>query len=137
MRWTYGTLRRRRSRRGGKSAAGMARPAHLLALAPLERDQEAVAQHDGHRVPVEGIVAPPLELIPAEFLFRFFIVLLDPVPPVRILDHRRHGGPRAHAAPEELRIPAVTAHRPLADEPADMPRAVAVEAPAAECPDLR
>src|SRR5688500_14359868 len=78
-RCTCGIVRRRRSGRGGKTPARRAASAHLLPLAPLEPDEEAVAEHHGHRVAVERVVAPPLELVPAQLPLRLLVVLLDPV----------------------------------------------------------
>src|SRR6266511_1357942 len=84
-RCTAGSVRRRRSGRGGKSPARTPRPAVLLARAPLLPDQEAVAQHHRDRMTMEGGVASALKLVPAEELFCLLVVLLDPVPPVGIL----------------------------------------------------
>jgi hypothetical protein len=38
-------------------------------------------------VAVERVVSPPLELVPAQELLGFLVVLLDPPPAVRILHH--------------------------------------------------
>lgn len=85
-RWTCGTLRRRRSGRGGKRPTRRPAAAPLLALPPLEPDEETITEHYRDGVPMERIVAPALELVPPQFALRFFVVLLDPVSPMRILD---------------------------------------------------
>lgn len=55
---------------------------HVSPLTPLELDEEAVAQHHDQRVPVKGVVSPPQELVPAQELLSFLVVLLDPPPAV-------------------------------------------------------
>src|SRR6516165_8974746 len=93
-RWTAGSGIRRRSGRGGKSGPWAAAHFALLALSYFQPDQKTIAQHHRNGVAMKAIPAPSLILIPAQLGFRFFMILLDPVAAVRILDHpgpRRRG----------------------------------------------
>src|SRR5206468_1349149 len=86
-RWTSGRGTRRRSGRGGKSGPRPSAHFSLLALPSFQPDQKTVAQHHRDSVSMKAIPAPPLILIPAQFRFRFFMILLHPVSTMRILDH--------------------------------------------------
>src|SRR4029079_8428943 len=71
----------------------------LLPPLPLVPDQEAVRQHHADRVPVEARPQPPLVLVPAQQPLRFLVILLHPVPPMRILHHLLQRRVRAEVAP--------------------------------------
>src|SRR3954465_14371940 len=87
-RCTAGRVVRRRSARGGKSPPRSSRAGSLLSFSPLLPHQEAVRQHHADRVAVEATPPPPLVLVPAQEPLGLLMVLLHPVPPVCILDHR-------------------------------------------------
>src|SRR4051812_9837857 len=128
-RWISGSAIRRRSGRGGKRPAGPAASPRLLPLPELMPDQEAVRQHHAHRVPVEARPQPPLVLVPAQQPLRFLVILLLPVPPVRILHHLLQRRLRAEVAPEVAPLPIGAL---LPDQPADPPRAPPPPPPAAD-----
>src|SRR5512142_1937431 len=88
-RCTSGSETRRRSGRGGKRPACPSTPAPLLSLLPLLSDQEAVGQHHTDRMPMESRPQPPLVLVPTQQTLGLLVVSLHPVPPVRVLHHRR------------------------------------------------
>src|SRR5919112_164770 len=116
-RWTVASDRRLRSRRGGKRPARLAPRRPLRTVSPFEPDQKAEGQHHRHGVAVEGVPAPPLELIPSEQAFRFLVKLLDPVSAVRVLDHRLQRGLGREGRPEVLAVPGFATSGPLANEP--------------------
>src|SRR5215468_8641880 len=93
-RWSCGSGIRRQSGRGGKSGAQAAAHFALRVLAHFQPDQKTVAQHYGDGVAMKTVPAPSLLLIPAQLGFGFFMILLDPVAAVGILDHpgQRRGG---------------------------------------------
>ena len=130
-RCTCGSESRRLSRLGGKSAAGLSGSALSVALVPFQPHQKAVAQHHTHGVPMETIPAPPLMLIPAQLPLAFFMILFHPEAPMRILHHHRHRGLWGKVTPEIFPLPALSPPRPLADEPAHVPCAIAINPPAA------
>src|SRR6516164_7933072 len=101
-RWISGSGVRRRSPRGGKRPALPTAPAFLLPLLPLLPDQEAISQHHRHRVAMEAGPQPPLVLVPAQQPLGLFVVLLHPVPPVRVAEQRRQRRPRPQVAPVVL-----------------------------------
>src|SRR5437763_7901682 len=117
-RWTAGSGTRRRSGRGGKRPALPPAPAHPLPPLPLLLDQEAVGQHHQHAVAVEARPQTPLVLVPAQQRLGLLVVLLHPVPPVRVLHQPRQRHPPAEVAPvvAPLAVAAV-----LPDQPADPP----------------
>src|SRR5512143_1354475 len=117
-RCTSGSDTRRRSGRGGKRPAGTTTPALLLPLMPLLPDQEAVGQHHTDRMPMEPRPQPALVLVPAQQALGLLGVPLHPVPPVRVLDHRRQRLLRPEVTPVILLLPALTTPRPLPDQPA-------------------
>src|SRR5574341_2265544 len=78
-RWTLASDRRRRSRRGGKSAARVTLQARVLPLLQLLPNQETVAEHDQDGVAMKAVPEPTLILIPAKQRLAFFVKLLDPV----------------------------------------------------------
>src|SRR3972149_3625365 len=88
-RWTSASERRRRSGRGGKSPAGPTPVDDLLPLAPLQPNQEAVAEHNQGRIAMNALPQPALVLIPAQQALGFFMELLDPVAAMGVLHHGR------------------------------------------------
>src|SRR5262245_15799275 len=65
------------------------------------------------------------------------MILFHPVPPMRILQHYRQRSGRRAIAPEILPVSLLVAARALADQPAYMPRAIAIDAPTPERQALR
>lgn len=94
QRCTWGSVSRRRSGRGGKRRAWPSDLRLILALAKLQPDQKTVSQHHRYGVAMEAVPASPLMLIPAQFAFRLFVVLLDPVTAMCLLDHLLQWGLR-------------------------------------------
>src|SRR4030095_8286225 len=129
LRCTSGSGILRRSGRGGKSGARTPAPWSLLAFVPLQPDQKTEAQHDGDRLAMKAIPATALILIPSQFRFRFFMILLDPVAPMRILDHHREWGGSGEVAPEVFPVSARSASGTLTDEPAAVSPSITVHAP--------
>src|SRR5512135_451653 len=119
-----------RSGRGGKRPPRSSTPALFLALLPLSPHQEAVGQHHRHRMPVETGPQPPLVLVPAQFPLGFLVVLLDPVPPVRVLDQPRQLRPRPEVAPVVAALLRLAPRLPLPDQPAEVPPAIRRDPPA-------
>src|SRR5512143_1006598 len=124
-RWMAANDWRRRSRRGGKDAPRATSPAHLFAFAPFQPDQETVGQQDQCGMAMEAMPQATLVLIPAQQALGFFMKLFDPVATVRVFHHDPQGGVQWKVAPEVLPL-AVATCWPLADQPADMPSAVAI-----------
>src|SRR5579871_1297460 len=131
-RWISGSGTRRRSTRGGKRPAWPTAPAYLLPLLPFLPNQEAVGQHDQHTVAVETGPQPPLILIPAQQPFRLLVVLLHPVPPVRVADRRRQRRPRPQVAPIILAVGRGLPAGLFADQPTRPALAVRGHPPAAQ-----
>lgn len=136
QRCTSGSVSRRQSGRGGKSRALSPYLSLILALAKLQPDQKTVGQHHRYGVAMETIPTPPLMLIPTQFAFRFFMILLDPMAAMRVLDHLLQQRLRREVAPIVFPGAALTARRTLADQPPDVACAVAIHAPAAESNEL-
>src|SRR5215472_14540901 len=115
-RWSSGNGRRRRSGRGGKS--GPRAPAQLAALAlpPFQPHQKTIAQHYGDGVAMKTIPAPSLILIPAQLGFSFFMILLDPVAMVGILNHRGQRCRGREITPEILPVPVLAASGALPNQ---------------------
>src|SRR5581483_11538128 len=136
-RWTCGSGRRRRSGRGGKSGPQASAHLALLALLHFQPHQKTIAQPYADGVAMKAIPAPSLILIPAQFGFGFFmILLLDPVAAVGILDHP---GPRRGSweiTPEILPVPLLAASGALSKQPAHMAAAITIHPPAAQCHKL-
>ncbi len=128
---------RRRSGRGGKS--GPRPPAHLslLPLTPFQPDQKTIAQHHRDRVSMKAIPAPPLILIPAQFGFRFFMILLHPVATMRILHHHSQRRRGREVAPEIFPLPVLSPCGALPDQPAEVAGAIAIHPPAPHRKKLR
>src|SRR5437868_12757918 len=118
-----GTLTRRRSGRGGKSLAGPTRP-WALTLLPIPPDQETVRQHHRRRMAMEAQPQPSLVLIPTQLPFGLLMELLDPVPPVGVLDHLRQRPLGTEVAPKRLPSLPLAAPLTLADQPAPVPLTV-------------
>src|SRR2546421_2121322 len=117
-RWTSGRGTRRRSGRGGKSGPRPAAHFAVLPLPPFQPDQKTVAQHHREGVPMKAIPAPPLILIPAQFRFRFLMILLHPVTPMGILNQHGQGGVRWKITPEILPVPILAPAGALPNQPA-------------------
>ena len=122
-RCTSGTLTLPRSGRGGKSPAWPTRPS-TLTPPPLAPDQEAVRQHHRRRMAMEARPQPPLILIPTQLPFGLLMELLDPVPPVGVLDHLRQRPLGTAVAPKRLPSLLLAAPLTLADQPAPVPLTV-------------
>src|SRR5215203_2745876 len=101
-RWTAASERRRRSFRGGKCGTRRARYRNLEARTPFEPDQEAEGQHHRRRVAMKAVPTAPLKLVPPKLALRLLVELLDPMAPVRVLDHLLERGPGRETAPEVL-----------------------------------
>src|SRR5262249_22230620 len=131
-RCTSGSDTRRRSLRGGKSPPGTA-PAGLL-RAPVELlpDQEAVGQHHTHPAAVEAPPQPPPVLVPATQPLGLLVVLLHPVPPVRVAHQRLQRRPRPEVAPVVLALRPGVPARLLADQPARPALAIGQDPEAAQ-----
>src|SRR5215470_10829334 len=117
-RWTSGSDIRRRSGRGGKSPPRATRAGPFLPLAPFLPHQEAVGQHHAHRMAVEPRPQPALVLVPAQEPLGLLMVLLHPVPPVRVFDQALQGYIRPEVAPV---VPPLAIGGILADQPARSP----------------
>jgi hypothetical protein len=114
-RWISGSDTRRRSGRGGKSPAGTAPPGLLRALVVLLPDQETVGQQHHHRVAVEPRPQPPLILVPAQQSLGLLVILLYPVPTMRVPPHLLQRGLRPQVAPV---VPSLAIGTVLPDQPA-------------------
>src|SRR5262249_55227335 len=126
-RWISGRGRRLRSGRGGKKPARPATSALRLSLFELLPDQEAVRQHDAHRVAVEPPPQPPLLLAPPQHRLRLLVELLHPGAPVPVFHHllQRHLRPEVAPVVAPLAVGGA-----LPDQPADPPLAVRRDTPA-------
>src|SRR5713101_620610 len=131
-RWTSGSGTRRRSGRGGKNGTRPAVHFSLLPLPPFQPDQKTVAQHHRDRVSMKAIPPPSLVLIPAQFCFRFFMILLHPVATVRILDQHGQGRVGREVTPEIFPVPALAASGALPNQPTDMAGAIPIHPPATQ-----
>src|SRR5262245_12721621 len=129
-RWTSGSGMRRRSGRGGKSGPRPSGPLAPRPLPPFQPDQKTVAQHHRERMPMKAIPAPPLILIPAQFRFRFLMILLHPVAPMGILNQHGQGGVHRAITPEILPVPLLAPAGALPNQPAHRAGALAIHAPA-------
>src|SRR5215467_14511997 len=136
-RWSSGNGRRRRSGRGGKSGPRTSAQLASLALPPFQPHQKTIAQHHCDGVAMKAIPAPSLILIPAQLGFSFFMILLDPMAAVGILDHpgQRRGG--REITPEILPVPMLAPSGALPEQPAEMTGAIAIHPPAAPRAKLR
>src|SRR5437899_2647745 len=117
----------------GKRASWSARAGSLLALPPLAPDQKTVRQHHTHRMPVEARPQPPLILVPAQQTLGFLVILLHPMPTVRVLHHPLQRHLRTEVAPV---IPPFAVGSILTDQPArtTMPRRGHAPAPRCDKP---
>jgi hypothetical protein len=135
-RWISAIERRRESRRGGKSPASGARAFSLLPLSPFVPDQKAETEHDRQSLPMKPIPAATLVLIPSQLTFGFFVILLDPVTTVCILDHFGKCCFGREVTPEVLPLALLRTRRTLADQPAGMACSVTIHTPAAQGTEL-
>src|SRR5271157_882532 len=99
----------------GKRASRSAHAGSLLALLPLLPDQKTVRQHHTHRVPVKARPQPSLVLVPAQQTFGLLVILLHPVPTVRVLHHPLQRHLRTEVAPV---VPPLAVGGILTDQPA-------------------
>src|SRR5262249_8967063 len=136
QRCTSGIVSRRRSGGGAKSKALSPNWSLILALAKLQPDQNTVGQHPRSGVAMETLPTSPWMLIPAQFAFRFFMILLDPRAPMRVLDHLLERRLRREGAPRGFPVTAPTPRRTLADQPPQVTCAGTPHPPAAERPEL-
>src|SRR4029453_17264164 len=113
-RCTSGRDRRRRSGRGGKRPAWPATPALLRPLLHFLPDQETVSQHPPHRVAIEARPQPSLILVPAQETLGLLVILLHPVPPVRVTHHlvQRYRWPQVAPVVAPLAIGTVFTDQP-------------------------
>src|SRR5512139_214989 len=130
-RWMAASDWRRRSRRGGKDAARATSPLQSFTFPPFQPDQETIGQQDQCGVSMEAMPQAALVLIPAQEALGFFMKLLDPVAAMRVLHHRPQRRVEQEVAPEVLPL-ARAPGGPLADQPADMPGAIAINTPTAD-----
>src|SRR5258705_6303106 len=121
-RWTSGSGTRRRSGRGGKNGTRPSAHFTLRPLPPFQPDQKTVAQHHREGVPMKPIPAPPLILIPAQFRFRFLMILLHPVAPMGILDQHGQGGVGGEITPEVFPVPGLASSGALPNQAASVAR---------------
>ena len=98
-RCTSGSDSLRRSGRGGKSPPRPTRAGSLLSLLPLTPHQETVRQHHTRCMPVEAAPLPALILVPAQQPLGLLVILLHPVPSVRVLHHPLQQRLRTEVAP--------------------------------------
>jgi hypothetical protein len=136
-RWIAGSVRRRRSGRGGKRVAGATSASRSVPLAQLQPDQEAIGQHHCHRVPMEPGPQPPLVLIPAQFAFGLFMELLHRMAPMSIASQLVHRGRGRQITPVVLPLLGLAPRGALAQQPADLPLALAWCAVDADISDRR
>src|SRR5215831_8386763 len=132
-RWSCGSGTRRWSGRGGKSGPQPSAPLSSLPLPPFQPHQKTIAQHYGDGVAMKTIPAPSLILIPAQLGFSFFMILLDPVATVSILNHRGQRCRGQEITPEILPVPVLVPSGALSEQPADMAATIAIDPPAAQC----
>ena len=131
-RWSCGSGIRRRSGRGGKSRPRPSAHGTLLALSHFQPHQKTIAQHYGDGVAMKPVPASSLILIPAQLGFGFLMILLHPVAPVGILDHRgqRHRG--REVTPEILPVSVLASSGALPKQPAHLAAAIAIDPPTAQ-----
>lgn len=136
-RWTLGNDTRRTSRQGGKSGPGQACSPLLRALSIFQPDQKAIGQHHRQRVPVEALPDAPLMLIPTQFTFRFFVILLDPATPMLVLDQFDERRLTRKVTPIIMILARRVVTGAFADQPTDVPCTIPVHAPTAHGRELR
>src|SRR5512140_1640654 len=103
-RCTEASDERRLSRRGGKGTPRASDPAFALTFSPFLPHQEAKAEHHQDGVAMEAVPQPTLILVPAQLPFRFFVILLDPMPAMGVFDHLLQRGMGPAVAPIVFRI---------------------------------
>src|SRR6266540_4546642 len=129
-RWICASEQRRRSGRGGKRRTWPPYSTRLrLPLLPFLPDQKTVTQHDQGSMAMETMPQSPLILIPSQQLFGILKKALDLMSPMHVLDQhlQRCRGPEVTPV-----IAAIAAHprqRSFANQPADLPLALAILTP--------
>src|SRR4051812_45063704 len=99
----------------GERAPWPARAGSLLSSSPLVPHQEAVRQHDGHRMAAEARPQSALILVPAQQPLGLLMILLHPVPPMGVF----HQPLQRHVLPEIAPVvPSLAIGGVLADQPA-------------------
>ena len=76
-------------------------------------------------------------LIPTQFAFCFFVILLDPAAPVLVLDQFDERRLARKVAPIIMMLARRLTTGAFGDQPTDVPRAVAIHAPTAHGRELR
>jgi hypothetical protein len=117
-RWSAGSVRRRRSGRGGKRVAGATSVARSAPLAPRHPDQDAIGPHHRQRRPVAPTPPPALVVIPAQLPCGLFMARLDGVPPMGIARQLFQGRRGGQVAPRVLALFWLAACYPLPLPPA-------------------
>src|SRR3954467_13700833 len=101
----------------GERAPWPARAGSLLSSSPLVPHQEAVRQHDGHRMAVEARPQPALVLVPPQQPLGLLMILLHPVPPMGVF----HQPLKRHVRPESAPVvPPLAIGGVLTDQPAHL-----------------
>jgi hypothetical protein len=132
-RWISGNEVRRVSRRGGKSTPHPSGFAHLISFAPFQPHQETVTQHHHDRIAMKAVPQAPLILIPAQFAFRFFMILFDPMTPMGIFNHLTQTCVRGKVTPIVFPTAGLARGWALADQPAKVTLAAPIYTPAPQC----
>lgn len=129
-RWISGNEVRHRSRRGGKNTPHPPRTSHPLALTPFQPHQETVTQHDQDGIPMKAMPQASLILIPTQFAFGFFMILFNPVPPMRVFNQLTQTHLRRKVTPTVFPVARLPRRRTLSNQPAEMTMSLTVAAPA-------
>src|ERR671935_115409 len=122
-RWGFG--------RGGKRGAGAPLPRVMVPLPPLQPDQKAIGQHDGHGMPMKPRPQPPLVLVPAHLALGLFMTRLDRMPPMGHAGQRFEGRVRGQVAPEIFPLLGLPPRGSLPDQPALVVSSITGDAPTA------
>lgn len=123
---------RRRSGRGGKRLTGTPPPLPLLALMPLQPDQETVTQHHQHSMAMKALPQPSLVLVSAQQPLGLFVRLFHPVAAMDVFHHHGQRGRWRKVAPEVPPLSGLPPRRPFPDQPAGVAGPIPIHAPAAE-----
>ena len=75
---------------------------------------------------MEALPEATLILVPAQFAFGFFVILLDPVAPVRVFDHALQRGVCRKVTPEIFGIARLPTCRTLPNQPAEATHAAPI-----------
>jgi hypothetical protein len=130
-RCTAGSERRRHCRRGGKRVASATLRGMMGPLRPLQPDQQAIGQHDGHGVPMKPRPQAALILVPAQLALGLFMQLRDRMPPMGIPGQCCEGDIRGPVAPDRVPFLGRPLGRSLPHQPARVTVSVTGHPPAA------